>query len=476
MRYVAVLLNIIIWLYFPSFVQYLDMERVKNISKGINISDIYDAAQRSFKGHNDKPEVVNFKKNFENNCLDLFEALSYGYWKDYLGYRPMEKIGRNGKRRKILSPNLITRIYQHLFLNIIEPIYYTKDNKNGLNCKKGCGITSSNSKVSIVHKLKHLYYDRLDLNYCLVIDQRKCYEHVTIKAFRKMLKKLIYDPWLVDFAVEVCFVKGKLPIGTPTSPMVHHILMLTFDIFAKDISAFSLRYADDNFLAFHTKEDAQAAKWRIKNYWWYVLGIRAKRGTSIIKPLSEPCDFCGYVFHRNNKGKTEHNKGYVKIRKRTADTARRCNRDESWSSYFGLMKHADSFSLMKKIEKLMKLRKLTEKIKIDRKMDAPHKDIQELLDISFDIYDYEIRDNNQGEPNWIKFLIGIPEVKNGKKTGKNLAYEFHGNYQSLIKYLKAREKVFTKDGILPLKGVEIENQCGYIFKGSTNQITYIQEQ
>ena len=124
----------------------------------------------------------------------------------------------------------------------------------------------------------------------------------------------------------------------------------------------------------------------------------------------------------------------------------------------------------------MKLRKLTEKIKIDRKMDAPHKDIQELLDISFDIYDYEIRDNNQGEPNWIKFLIGIPEVKNGKKTGKNLAYEFHSNYQSLIKYLKACEEVFTKDGILPLKGVEIENQCGYIFKGSTNQITYIQEQ
>ena len=109
-------------------------------------------------------------------------------------------------------------------------------------------------------------------------------------------------------------------------------------------------------------------------------------------------------------------------------------------------------------------------------LDAPHKDIQELLDISFDIYDYEIRDNNQGEPNWIKFLIGIPEVKNGKKTGKNLAYEFHGNYQSLIKYLKACEEVFTKDGILPLKGVEIENQCGYIFKGSTNQITYIQEQ
>ena len=54
--------------------------------------------------------------------------------------------------------------------------------------------------------------------------------------------------------------------------------------------------------------------------------------------------------------------------------------------------------------------------------------------------------------------------------------EFHGNYQGIIRFLLAAERAFGKDAILPLEEVEIENQCGYIFKGSTNQLTYIEDE
>lgn len=30
--------------------------------------------------------------------------------------------------------------------------------------------------------------------------------------------------------------------------------------------------------------------------------------------------------------------------------------------------------------------------------------------------------------------------------------------------------------MLPIEEVEIENQCGYIFKGSTNQLIYIEDE
>ena len=30
-----------------------------------------------------------------------------------------------------------------------------------------------------------------------------------------------------------------------------------------------------------------------------------------------------------------------------------------------------------------------------------------------------------------------------------------------------------KDAILPITDVEIENRCGYVFKGSTNRLEYI---
>lgn len=71
--------------------------------------------------------------------------------------------------------------------------------------------------------------------------------------------------------------------------------------------------------------------------------------------------------------------------------------------------------------------------------------------------------------------MGIEEVKEGEKTGKTLAYEFHGNYQGIIQFIAACEKAYGKTAILPMEELEIENQCGYIFKGSTNQMTYIEE-
>lgn len=175
-------------------------------------------------------------------------------------------------------------------------------------------------------------------------------------------------------------------------------------------SSFSLRYADDNFLAFYTKEDANAAKWRIKNYWWYELKIRSKRHTCIITDMDRPLDFCGYVFHRNNKGVSEHNKGYVTIRKRVAKDAKKCITNE----------------------------------------------------------------NNKNEPNWIKCLIGIPETnKEGIPTGRKLAREFHGNYQGIVNFISKCELTYGKDAILPITDVEIENRCGYVFKGSTNRLEYI---
>lgn len=190
--------------------------------------------------------------------------------------------------------------------------------------------------------------------------------------------------------------------------------------------------------------------------------------------MDRPLDFCGYVFHRNNKGVSEHNKGYVTIRKRVAKDAKKCITNESWSSYFGLLKHCDSYSLMSKIENIMKLRDLTSTIRIDKKMDADNIDVKNLEGIVFDIVNYEIRSNNKNEPNWIKCLIGIPETnKEGIPTGRKLAREFHGNYQGIVNFISKCELTYGKDAILPIADVEIENRCGYVFKGSTNRLEYI---
>lgn len=179
------------------------------------------------------------------------------------------------------------------------------------------------------------------------------------------------------------------------------------------------------------------------------------------------------MFHRNGLGMGDHNKGYVLVRERTVDRAMRCDSDDKWASYFGIFKHADSFNLALRIEKDMKLMDLTSKIRINRSMDARNIDIKGLLDKRFSIFDYDIRRDGKGDPNWIKCLIGMDEVIDGIPTGKIEAREFHGNYQEIINFVLACEAEYGKNIILPMEDVEIENQCGYIFKGSTNQIKYL---
>lgn len=117
----------------------------------------------------------------------------------------------------------------------------------------------------------------------------------------------------------------------------------------------------------------------------------------------------------------------------------------------------------------MKLSQLTQKIKIERKMDARHMEMTDVAKLPvLTVYDYEIR-QNKGVDNWIKCLIGTPEMDtDGYPTGKELAFEFHGNYQGIIQWIRKIENIYPNQSFLPIEDARIENQCGYIFEGSSN--------
>lgn len=441
------------------------------VTKEIVLAAMANAA----KGHSNKDEVGRMMANADAYAESVLASIANGEYRKQLKYRKLIKQNPNGKVRHIDSPLLFTFVLQHLFNIMAKPLYDWHDNRNGINCKPGCGITSSDKSNSVIHRLKHLVYDRRDLNYCLIIDQRKCYEHIRPKVFRKAMRKLTDDRELIEFGIAVSFVENHLPIGTPTSPLLHHIVMLDFDQWSKQAAPFATRYADDCIFATYTKDDANALKWRVQNYWWYNLQIRAKASAIRLQPLTKELSYCGYVVRRNpDKGVAEHNKGYTTLRQNIRARASRCRKDESWASYYGLLRHADGYRLMQNIEQKMKLRQLTEKIRINRSLDAPNINPKDLAGKQFTIYDYDIKCDSKGTPNWIKCLIGVPEVgEDENPTGRMKAFEFHGSYMYIVEFMTMAERTFGKKNMLPLEEMEIENQCGYIFKGSTNQMEYI---
>lgn len=439
------------------------MKRLRGITDAVTVEDFRKAIRRAAEGHSHKREIIDILNHEKEVAEDLYSAYRDGSYVSRLKYRQLEKTNNNGKHRHIDSPETVTRIYQHFFLEKVEPVYFSKDNGNALNCKKGCGITAKDPRKSVLHRMKAVYFGRPELQAALVMDQRKCYDHISVPVFRRALRLLVDDRAFVDFAVDVVFVNGRLPIGTPTSPMAHHIVMLAFDIWAREISEDCVRYADDNVLFFRTKEEAQRARWRVANWWWYELGIRVKRQTVRVVPLSEPLDFCGYVFHRGGGG---HSRGYVGVRPSTLRRARRAT-GRNWGSYFGILQHADCFGEMKRIEQEMNLSALTNRVKIQRKLDAPHMDIKDVCGKVVTIMDYELRRDKDNRPDWVKLLLSVP-AEDG--TGF-LAREVHGGFQYLAQFLEAAEATFGgREAIIPIEGAVIENQCGYIFKDSTNQI------
>lgn len=481
-----------------------------NLFDTITLEDVRQATFKAFKGHNSKSDVKAFKANLEKNILDLYNAIKDGSYKKLIGYRKLKKRNHKGKLRLIDSPNLRTRIMQHLWLYLIVPFYDRKDNGNGKNCKPGHGITASNPRNSTLHNQKHLYYDLREFHFVLLIDQRKCYEHITPKNYRKQIKHFTRDIKFIDFGEEIGFINKKLPIGTPTSPYIHHFCLWASDMFIRDNTEWSQRYADDNAIAFRVIEDLQAFKWRLMNFWWYELNLRPKRHMTRILNIDKcPMDYCGFVTHRNpDKAVCDHDKGYCRMRSSTTQRAiERCKDstipaekvNRSYSSYFGQFIHADEFNTLQQIENSnMKLCKLTEKVRITREIDAPEVDIADLLGKTFNLYKYRMKDY-KGHTNWIQCLIGctqkLPLKKDRKnpeegqprpthkvrkvtKGGKEYAYEFHGNYQGIITYIKAleAEDEASVNWFMPIEEAEIVKEGEYIFKGSTNKMKYINKE
>ncbi len=408
-------------------------------------------------------------------------------------YRQLEKTNNNGKVRQIDAPTLKTLVMQHLWIELVMPFYMDAEPGVARNCLEGRGVTSDKREGSILKEAKRLFYDRRELNYLASADQRQCYQRLTARTYRlgmkvlrnrvlsktspeKVSETIAFWRWLIDLGEQVSFIDGRLPIGTPTSPLIHHIAMLPFDLWLTENYAWAVRYADNVWVATGSRHEAQQALWRIRQYWWYVYGLRAKRHGAGVLPIDGTgVDLCGFVVQRfPGKSATDHNKGLTRMRPATLHRAVRSRNDESWAAYFGLMKHADCYGIMQETEQRMKLTELTKRVRIDREMDARNIEMKELEGIEHTVYKYEIRKGREGD-NWMKALIGIPEVdpQTNVPTGRIRAREYHGNYQGIIRWLRELEK--SGIDFLPIEDARIVNQCGFIYEGSTNQIQFIEE-
>lgn len=429
------------------------------------------AIRKAAKGHSSKAEVRDMLADIDGYSIRVASAIESGSYLSMLSYREFDTTNSNGKRRHIEQPSLFTRVLQHLSIVLLRPLYDALDPRISYNCKEGYGISASNPSMSLSRFLKRNVYSRPDLRYALAIDQRHCYDHMTRKLYRRALKLLTRDAELIDFTVNVTFHGNSFPIGTPTSPFAHHVIMLAFDLWLGSVPGPKARYADDVIVFCHTKEEANAAKWRIANFWWYTYGLRAKRNPRIVDLDREPLSFCGLVIRRTPGS---HSLGYCRPRSNIRLRAMRCRSDASYAAYFGIFSHTDSFNFLKSMEYRMDFSELTSKIKIKRSFDAEPISLPELSRHVFNIYDFELRYDKEGKANWVRLVVGIRETReDGTPTGNYLRYCIKTEADAIVQFIElARQEIDKGNARLPFDNVELENSCGYMFKGTTDRELY----
>ena len=434
--------------------------------------NVRDAFFKASEGRKKKPVVVEFENNLNNNCKLITEIINSGKTGEYVKYIQLKRKNTNGKWRDIDAPTFFTLVMQHVWIMLVKPLYMEKETGIARNCIEGRGICSEDIDKGLLRPMRRLFYDTRQYSHLVCIDERKCYEHTTVKAYRKGMKAIGASRELIDFGEAVGFVRGILPIGTPTSPLMHHIAVYPFDVWLNGNYPHALRYADNVFVTVLSLEEGHQVMWRIKMNWWYELGVRSKSTEQRVVAINDKLvDICGFRICRFEPRKDNHGKGLTRIRKSIWHNAIHADTKESWASYFGILSHADCYRSLVKKCKEMKLEELTSRCKLKRTMDAIEYDPREVLEIgSFDIIDYEIlKDKKTHEDNWINLFCG--RKKEGSKKLK--AFAFHGNMKCIHMWIRMLEEEFGGKSFLPIEDVRLIKRRGYLLDGTAEVIEEI---
>ena len=434
--------------------------------------NVRDAFFKASEGRNKKSDVVEFENNLDDNCKIIADIINSGKVSEYVKYIKLRRKNTNGKWRDIDAPTFFTLVMQHVWIMLVKPLYMAKETGIARNCIEGRGICSEDIDKGLLRPMRRLFYDMRQYSHLVCIDERKCYEHTTVKAYRKGMKAIGARRELIDFGEAVGFVRGILPIGTPTSPLMHHIAVYPFDVWLNGNYPHALRYADNVFVPALTLEEGHQAMWRIKMFWWYEIGVRSKSTEQRVVAINDKLvDICGFRICRFEPRKDNHGKGLTRIRKSIWHNAMHAETEESWASYFGILSHADCYRSLVKKCKEMKLEELTSRCKLKRTMDAIEYDPREVLEIgSFDIIDYEIlKDKKTHEDNWINLFCG--RKKEG--TNKLKAFAFHGNMKCIYMWIRMLEEEFGGKSFLPIEDVRLIKRRGYLLDGTAEVIEEI---
>ncbi|MFA5051392.1 MAG: reverse transcriptase domain-containing protein [Patescibacteria group bacterium] len=311
------------------------------------------------KGKRKKIDVQIFERNLEDNLFELYKDLNN---KTYQHSTYKSFYIQDPKLRHIHKAEVKDRIIHHLIYRYLERIFEPSFIFDSYSCRKNKGTHRA------VERLAKFYW-RISKNctrncFVLKCDIKKFFASVDHQILLTIIFKKINEPnilWLIKNIID-SFPQG-IPLGNLTSQIFANIYLNELDQFVKHQLKikYYIRYTDDFVILSKSQEYLEALIPIINNFLGDKLKLTLHPNKVIIRKYKQGIDFLGYVslpYWRVLRTKTKK-RMFKKLEKKIDEFRQGQISEEtlnqSIQSYFGVLKHCNSFKLREKLEQRIKI-------------------------------------------------------------------------------------------------------------------------
>jgi len=309
-------------------------------NKLFSLVNIFRAWRMFRLGKTRKYDVLSFECHLEDNLFELFEDLSLGQYVhlDYTHFKVFDS-----KKRDIHKAYVRDRIVHQIIFDYLEEIYEPLFISDTYSSRKYKG--SHKAVATFKYFAKLIQSDKRSTCFVLKCDVRKYFNSVDKDILLLLISKKVTDQGILAVISNVIYSFEKnnpgVPLGNITSQVFANIYLHELDEFIKeDLGVrFYIRYNDDFVILDNSEKRLMSYLPKIRDFLTSNLKLEIPESKSSIRKLNWGIDFLGYTILKNAVLLRNETKGKLFAR---------INRNNT-SSYLGLLKHCNSYTLTQKI-------------------------------------------------------------------------------------------------------------------------------
>lgn len=254
------------------------------------------------------------------------------------------------KPRDIHKAKVRDRIVHHAIYRILCPFFDRKFIFDSYSCRKNKGTHKSITRFRA--QARKISSNNTRTVWVLKCDIRKFFASIDQNTLKYILEKHIMDKdiiWLLGRVIDSFHSKNLmgvgLPLGNVTSQLLINVYMNEFDQFMKrELKVqYYLRYADDFIILSRNKAYLSDLIPHISKYLESELKLSLHPDKVYIKTLASGVDFLGWVHF------PKHRVLRTSSKRRMFKRLKRFHSRETIASYLGLLKHGDTYKLVKRV-------------------------------------------------------------------------------------------------------------------------------